>query len=142
VEAVLAVRGDNPFAALQACRAVSGAVAQPWWGDTFTAYARCARIVRSLDGSLPLASTAYTVEVERDLHAAYMTAAQTLADAEDSGQVLGDVLHNLQAPIDRFFTEVLVNADNADVRAARQALIQHIARLPESVADLSKLQGF
>ncbi len=142
VEAVLAVRGDNPFAALRACRALSAVVSQPWWGDTFTAYARCARMVRSLDVSLPLAPTAYTVEVERDLHAAYMAAAQTLADAEDAGHVLGDVLHTLQAPIDRFFTEVLVNAEDAVVRAARQALIQHIARLPETVADLSKLQGF
>lgn len=142
VEAVVAVRGDNPFAALQACESIAARMVHPWWDAAFTAYARCARIVRNLDESLPLAPAAYTEEVERDLHAAYLTAAATLTAAPDAADALGDVLRDLQAPIDRFFTEVLVNADDPAVRAARQALIQHIARLPENVADLSKLQGF
>ncbi len=142
VEAVLAVHGDNPFAALQACQAMSAAVAQPWWSDTFTAYARCARIVRNLDETLPLAPDAYTEDVERDLHAAYAQAAAALAAAPDVAQALGGVLRELQAPIDRFFDAVLVNAEDVDVRAARQGLVQHIANLPQNVADLSKLQGF
>jgi glycyl-tRNA synthetase len=37
---------------------------------------------------------------------------------------------------------VLVNADDPALRQARLALVQGIALLPESVADLSKLQGF
>jgi len=37
---------------------------------------------------------------------------------------------------------VLVNAEEEEVRQARQALIQRIARLPAPVADLSRLQGF
>jgi glycyl-tRNA synthetase len=49
VEAVLAVRGDDPVAAVAACRALAAAVAQPAWGETFTAYARTARITRQLD---------------------------------------------------------------------------------------------
>jgi len=35
-----------------------------------------------------------------------------------------------------------VNAEQEDVRLARQALVQRIASLPASVADLSRLQGF
>ena len=33
VEAVLAVRGDNPAAAVRACDALTAAVAQPDWGE-------------------------------------------------------------------------------------------------------------
>ncbi len=99
VEAVVAVRGDNPFAALQACRAVSAAVVTTVVERRPSppmpaAPASCA----AWTTSLPLASTAYTEEVERDLHAAYMAAAQTLADAEDAGQALGDVLHGSASP--------------------------------------------
>jgi glycyl-tRNA synthetase beta subunit len=56
--------------------------------------------------------------------------------------VLGDVLKTLQAPINRFFTDVLVMAEDLDVRSARLALVQRIAALPNGIAELSQLQGF
>jgi glycyl-tRNA synthetase beta subunit len=37
---------------------------------------------------------------------------------------------------------VLVNAEDVHVRQARLALVQQVALLPATVADLSKLQGF
>jgi len=36
----------------------------------------------------------------------------------------------------------LVNAEDPALRSARLALVQRIAGLPRSVADLSRLQGF
>ena len=74
VDAVLAVRGDNPAAAVRACDALTAAVAQPAWTDVFTAYARCVRITRSLDERLPLNPAAYVEPVEQALHAAYLAA--------------------------------------------------------------------
>ncbi len=59
VEAVLGVRGDNPAAAVDACDALTTAVGQPDWGELFTAYARCARITRTLDTRLELNPAAY-----------------------------------------------------------------------------------
>ena len=52
------------------------------------------------------------------------------------------MLADLSAPINSFFDTVLVNAEEDDVRLARQALVQRIALIPASVADLSRLQGF
>ena len=114
----------------------------PNWEESFTAYARCARIVRTIDRELPLNPAAYQEEAERQLHNACENAAAKLEEAEDGAAALGHVLEELTAPINRFFDAVLVNAEEEEVRLARQALVQRIARLPAPVADLSRLQGF
>ncbi len=142
VEAVLAVRGDNPVGAQVACQALAALVRQPQWPETFTAYARCARITRNLERMLELNPAAYVEEVEHELHSAYAAAAALMQGAEEAANVLGDALAGLQAPITAYFDNVLVNAEDAALRTARLALVQHIAALPWSVADLSKLQGF
>ncbi len=142
VEAVLAARDDDPNAARRACVALSEMVSQPDWGETFTAYARCARITRNLDEALPLNESAYVEQVERDLHAAYVDAQSQMDSADEPSRVLGEQLHTLQAPINVFFDNVMVNAEDETLRRARLALVQHIAALPDGAADLSKLQGF
>ncbi len=60
--------------------------------------------------------------------------------AEHGVALLGEVLGDLQGPINRFFTDVLVMADDPAVREARLALVQRIAALPDGIADLSQLQ--
>ena len=142
VDAVLAVLGDDPSAAVAAVNHLAAAVASPDWEETLTAYARCARIVRSIDRELPLQPAAYQEQVEHDLHRACERAAAKLDAAEDVAASLGHVLAGLVTPINIYFDTVLVNAENEDLRQARQALIQRIASLPAPVADLSRLQGF
>ncbi|HEX9115895.1 MAG TPA: hypothetical protein VGA61_07500 [Anaerolineae bacterium] len=51
-------------------------------------------------------------------------------------------MRDLREPINRFFADVLVNAEDPAVRQARLALVQRIAGVPAGVADLSLLQGF
>jgi glycyl-tRNA synthetase len=142
IDAVLAVRGDNPTAAVRACTALSEAIRQPWWSDAFTAYARCVRITRALDEQLALNAAAYVEPVEHGLHAAYLAAKQRMAAAAEPAAVLGETLRDLQAPINAYFERVLVNAEEETLRRARLALVQHIAGLPADAADLSRLQGF
>jgi glycyl-tRNA synthetase len=142
VEAVLAVRGDNPYAALRAGQALRKLVAEPWWNETFTAYARCARITRNLEQMLDLHPTAYEEHVEHELHTAYHAAAAKLADSTEPAVELGEELRKLQGPINAYFEAVLVNAQDETLRNARLALVQRIAALPAGVADLGKLQGF
>ena len=139
---MLAVLGDDPSAAVAAVNHLAAAVASPDWEETLTAYARCARIVRSIDRELPLQPAAYQEQVEHDLHRACERAAAKLDAAEDVAASLGHVLAGLVTPINIYFDTVLVNAENEDLRQARQALIQRIASLPAPVADLSRLQGF
>jgi len=142
VEAVLAVRGDNPAAAQRACIALGEMVGQPAWNDVFTAYARCARITRNLAEQLPLNPAVYVESVEQHLHAAFEQAAAAIAASAEPATALGAQLQALQAPINAYFDKVLVNAEDETLRQARQALVQHVAALPAAVADLSKLQGF
>lgn len=142
VEAVLAVRGDNPVAALAAARALQTLVGAENWEQTFTAYARTARITRTLGETLALNPSAYQEQVEHELHRAYSEAKATLDAAQEPAAVLGQTLHNLAPAINAYFEKVLVNAEEPAVRQARLALVQQIALLPEQVADLSKLQGF
>ncbi|MCC6457866.1 MAG: glycine--tRNA ligase subunit beta [Caldilineaceae bacterium] len=142
VEAVLAARGDNPIAAQAACRSLQGLVKAGDWENTFTAYARSARITRTLDEQLALNPAAYQEQVEHDLHRAYAEADTALNAAPEPADILGDELRKLAPAINAFFDKVLVNADDPALRQARLALVQGIALLPESVADLSKLQGF
>jgi glycyl-tRNA synthetase beta subunit len=142
VEAVLAVRGDNPVAAQEAARALQTLVNADGWESTFTAYARCARITRTLDVRLPLHPEAYQEQVEHDLHSAYLSASSKLEKALEPATRLGEELYELAPAINAYFDKVLVNADDPALRQARLALVQHIALLPAQVADLSKLQGF
>jgi glycyl-tRNA synthetase len=142
VEGVLAVRGDNPTAAVRACAALAELARQPWWGDAFTAYARCARITRTLAERLPLDPDAYADEAEGNLHAAWEVAEQAMEAADEPAHALGEQLRALQGPINAYFDRVLVNAEDPALRSARLALVQRIALLPERVADPSKLQGF
>ena len=142
VDAVLAVHGDDPYAAVSTVLHLAKAVASTDWEEIFTAYARCARIVRGIECELPLQPAAYQEKVEHELHSAWESAAAKLERADDAAESLGQVLADLTAPINSFFDTVLVNAEEEDVRLARQALVQRIAQIPASVADLSRLQGF
>ena len=142
VAAALAARGDNPAAAVRAADAIAALVAQPGWNDVFTAYARCARITRSLPERLALNPGAYVEGVEGELQAAYEAAVAAMADAQEPADVLWPVLKVLKEPINAYFEKVLVNADDETLRKARLALVQQIALLPAGVGDLSKLQGF
>jgi glycyl-tRNA synthetase beta chain len=50
-------------------------------------------------------------------------------------------LSTLRAPIDAFFDGVMVNAEDADVRRNRLALLQRFDAMCRDVADLSCLPG-
>jgi len=142
VAAVLPARGDNPAAAVRAARALAEAVRLPDWPALLNAYARCVRITRSLPERLALDPAAYVEDVEGALHTAYERAAAATQGAGEPAAALWPTLADLAAPINAYFEKVLVNAEDATLRAARLALVQHIAALPAGVADLSKLQGF
>jgi glycyl-tRNA synthetase len=142
VAAVLAARGDDPVAAVAASAALTAAISQPEWNEAFTAYARAARITRGLEGTLTLNPGAYVEPVEQQLHDATMNAAAAMAAADEPADLLWPTLRDLRGPINAYFEQVLVNAEDATLRAARLALVQQIAALPAAVADLSKVQGF
>ena len=50
-------------------------------------------------------------------------------------------LAELRAPVDKFFDDVKVNDDNADVRANRLRMLAEIRAATLTVADFSKIAG-
>ncbi len=84
-----------------------------------------------------------TLDAEKALYAAIKTASAEAADAvakEDFRSAM-QALSKLRAPVDTFFDDVLVNGDDAAIRANRLALLKAIREATGTVADFSKIMG-
>ena len=143
-DAVLAERGDTPDLARQAARLINNWVARPEWPAILVAYARCKRIVRPLNETYPLQPARLTEPAAALLLRAYQEQERHAREGIRQGnlEALYEALHALAGPINVFFTDILVMDENPETRAARLGLVQAIARLPDGIADLSRLQGF
>jgi glycyl-tRNA synthetase beta chain len=80
-------------------------------------------------------------EAERELHAALGAAREESKGLLAAGDYTGTLarLSALQAPVDRFFDDVLVNAENPAVRANRLALLAQLKATFGAIADISRL---
>ncbi|MFZ1509695.1 MAG: glycine--tRNA ligase subunit beta [Anaerolineae bacterium] len=141
VDAVLAVRADDPYRTFRTVTALQDALRTPAWPAALTAYARCKRIVRPLTERYPLAPDALTADVSRQLYESYLVAQAQISPDSDA-DVLVNALIGLTAPINRFFEQVMVMADDPAQRRANLGLLQSIAALADGIVDLSKVQGF
>ncbi len=86
---------------------------------------------------------AFAVDAERALHEALAragAAASRAVEAEDFSAAT-QALATLRAPVDRFFDEVTVNADDAALRANRLRLLAGIRAATAGVADFSMIEG-
>ncbi|MBW8282816.1 MAG: glycine--tRNA ligase subunit beta [Rhizobium sp.] len=82
-----------------------------------------------------------TLDAEKALYAAIKTASAEAADAvasEDFRSAM-QALSTLRAPVDTFFDDVLVNDEDAAIRANRLALLKAIREATGTVADFSKI---
>jgi glycyl-tRNA synthetase len=139
VAAVLAQQAHDPARAAASARDLAQLTQSSDWPELLTAYARCKRIVRSVQETHTLAPERYTEDATRGLYEAVQRYDRNEIDTVPE---LASALRGLKDPINRFFTDVLVMAEDPAVRAARLALVQQVAALPDGVADLSQLQGF
>ena len=81
-------------------------------------------------------------QAERDLAAALVrvsTAVWPLVERSDYTRALKQ-LAQLSKPVDRFFDDVLVMAEDPDQRSNRLALLNQLANLFLAIADISHLQ--
>ncbi|WP_429931780.1 glycine--tRNA ligase subunit beta [Agrobacterium vitis] len=84
-----------------------------------------------------------TLDAEKGLYAAITQATQSAAEAvakEDFRSAM-QALSTLRAPVDKFFEDVLVNDEDAAIRANRLALLKAIREATGTVADFSKIAG-
>ncbi|WP_049735988.1 glycine--tRNA ligase subunit beta [Rhizobium ecuadorense] len=83
------------------------------------------------------------LDAEKELFAAISGASKEAADAvagEDFRSAMA-ALSKLRGPVDRFFEDVLVNDEDAAIRANRLALLRLIRQATGTVADFSKISG-
>ncbi|MBY5337911.1 glycine--tRNA ligase subunit beta [Rhizobium leguminosarum] len=84
-----------------------------------------------------------TLDAENELFAAISGASKDASDAvagEDFRSAM-EALSKLRGPVDRFFEDVLVNDEDAAIRANRLALLRLIREATGTVADFSKISG-
>jgi glycyl-tRNA synthetase beta chain len=104
---------------------------------------RVGNILKKSDGAADGAvRTALLVDAaERALHAELQRVAAQAGAAFDAGDLEASLqaLAALKTPVDAFFDQVMVNADDAALRANRLALLAQLHAAMNRVADLSRL---
>lgn len=144
-EAVLAVAPRGPLDFQHRVTAVSEFRNRPEVTSLAGANKRIRNILRKVQTPLgdTLSPDLFTEEAERRLAeqlAALRSEVEALLETARYDQAL-DRLATLREPVDHFFDEVMVMADDEAVRANRLALLKSLGDLFLGVADLSRLQG-
>lgn len=142
VDAVLALRPQRLADVAQRLQAVRAFAALPEAPALAAANKRIGNILKKSEGEGSAVNPALFVEpAEKDLFAA-MQASVPAANAKFEA---GDYTASLQAlaalrtPVDAFFDGVMVNADDAALKANRLGLLKSLHEAMNRVADLSRL---
>jgi glycyl-tRNA synthetase beta chain len=142
VEAVLSLELDNLDSIIERLDAVNAFAALPEAEALAAANKRITNILKKTAGAADTVQTALLQETaEKNLHAA-MTQLKPQADAAfANGDFTGTLkaLAALRQPVDAFFTDVMVMADDERLRNNRIALLLNLHGMMNRVADISKL---
>lgn len=141
VRAVLSQRGHCPALAAATVRDLQGKEAVEKLGRVLTSMSRATRIGRGkADPHWIVRPDLFEEPQERDLFRAYR---QVIGQVDREGSVDSflTAAETLVEPIDEFFDNVFVMAENAEVSSNRLALLRDIAALPDGILDLSQLPG-
>ena len=148
IAAALRPDEDDLARAVALFRALDAFLDTPEGADLTAAYKRATNILRAeaKKGDLPegeVDPALLTEPAERALHdkvsAVLARTGAALADEDFAGAM--SALADLRGPLDAFFEDVTVNAEDEALRANRLRLLGEIKRVCERVADLSKLEG-
>jgi glycyl-tRNA synthetase beta chain len=108
------------------------------------AHKRIHNILKKVEGTLPRKIDAgrFTEDAERALHERLEALRETALPRFAAGEYTEGLtaLAALREPVDAFFDQVLVMAEDAAVRDNRLALLNSLSALFLEVADMSRLQ--
>ena len=150
IDAVFALGGEDDLVRLMArVDALSDFLASDDGENLLTAYRRAANILKieekkddkRYDGAVD--DGVFEQDEERALHAGLSEAGPAIEQAVAGEDFAGAMtaLAQLRGPVDAFFDNVTVNADDAGLRENRLKLLNGIRGALEGVADFSKLEG-
>jgi glycyl-tRNA synthetase beta chain len=143
VDAVLALRPERLGQVPKRLAAVRAFSALAEAASLAAANKRVGNILKKSEGGVGVAVD--TALLRESAEGALYEALQTVAPQADSAFEAGDYQGSLQAlavlkaPVDAFFDHVMVNAEDAALRANRLALLSTLHAAMNRVADLSRL---
>lgn len=140
IDAVMAVGTDDIYDTWLRAKALELVGAGPEMQKAVQAFTRISNLMKHATVET-IDETLFAVDAERSLYEQYekaRTAAASMMAAEDYHGVLG-IMINLTQPIDVFFGEVMVMAEDVAVRNNRLALLKAITKLTGTIADISKI---
>jgi glycyl-tRNA synthetase len=140
VEAVLAEQSANPAAAARAVKQLSAWVGRADWHEILPGFARCVRILKTIDDKPQTMDESRLVDAEEK--ALFKAIQDTVKGQPSTVDEFLNIVVALIPSINAFFDKVLVMAEDEKVKRNRLALVGQIARLSNGIADLSKLEGF
>ncbi|MEO0960781.1 MAG: glycine--tRNA ligase subunit beta [Pseudomonadota bacterium] len=149
VDAVFAMEGqDDLWLIVQRVNALSDFLATDDGANLLAGYKRAANILRIEEKKTGAVSGAANTELfaekaESDLYAAIDAATGIAREAVAKEEFAGAMaaLAKLRGPVDLFFDDVTVNADDAALRENRLKLLAQIRDALHTVADFSKVEG-
>jgi glycyl-tRNA synthetase beta subunit len=110
-------------------------------GATLEAYARCRRITRGENTIHAVNPERFVESATRALYAAYRRATEHVTRAPNVDGFM-TALVELRPAISTFFDEVLVMAEDMNLRNNRLGLLQAIGALADGIVDLTLMEGF
>jgi glycyl-tRNA synthetase beta chain len=142
VDAVLALRPQRLGDVAKRLAAVRAFAALPEAPALAAANKRIGNILKKAERADAHVAEALLVEdAEKALHAATQKIAPAARKQFDAGDYTGSLqtLAALRGPVDAFFDDVMVNAEQADLRLNRLGLLATLHQAMNRVADLSRL---
>jgi glycyl-tRNA synthetase beta chain len=143
VDAVLALRPQRLKEVPRLIEAVRAFAGMPEAVSLASANKRVGNILKKVEGGVQAAVDAELLAepAETALHAALLEVRPAADRAFEAGDYTGSLksLAALKAPVDAFFDQVMVNADDARLRANRQGLLALLHATMNRAADLSRL---
>jgi glycyl-tRNA synthetase beta chain len=140
VDAVLTTPFGNPVDAVDRVKALDKMKKEGDFEHLAVAFKRVVNIISGRSGD-ELKPAMLVEEAERDLHRAYLEVELTVRDLVSRGEY-GKALREiarLRGPVDCFFDQVLVMAEDVGVKENRLALLKLVASLFAGIADFSKI---
>jgi glycyl-tRNA synthetase beta chain len=142
VRAVLAMGSRHPLRDRARAQALAALRQEPTFEDFALSFKRVQRIIPADFVAVPEVDGSVLVEAaEQALLAEQRRVAEEVAPlraAGDYGAILARLV-TLRPAVDRFFDDILVMADEPDLRAARLTLLCRVRALFDGLADLSQL---
>jgi len=141
VDAVLAERGYDPYLAYRTLQAFGPWIEREDWGELLDTYARCVRITRDQEAIYAIDQRYLAEPASKALYEAYRVAAKHVSSGSSIDDLF-EALETLKPFIRKFFDDILVMAEDPELRKSRLGLLQGISALTEGIVDLTVMEGF